>query len=552
MRALLVLLVLSPLAAPALAAIMPTEASTTWTVGVPGGIPNATTIHTTIDAGTYGDDSTDATSAINTAIQNAGDTYDGNSIIQVVYLPAGTYRCTTNSINMNRSGVVLRGAGPGTTTIHQDNTSLNKAAIRFGIYFPSYTDGAVSVSGSIAKGDTSFTVSDASNFSVGDTLQVDQLDDSSYVVVGDCAWNKRWASGGDVNGPNSSGGLRSVGQQVRIEAKNGNDLDIEGMFHIAFGSSFSPEAFKSSTPGDDGIEWSGVEDMTITGGDSGNIGMLNARFSWVKGVESDGLTAPGMNGKSISVAKCFRSEIRFNYVHGARSISPGGIAYGISLSLQSTGVLVEDNIVDNLNKGIVSESAGAGNVVAYNYVDEARTTASPDWNENALDSSHCSFPTYTLWEGNWAQNGGGDTTHGGMAWQTFFRNYLYGERRTKTDTGENPRAFGVDGYGGKHYVVGNVMLGIVDGGAPGAGPRPSNWIARRLVTTRSIAWATLHWAVATERAMKGNLPPTSSPTTTGTITMTRSRTRAAMTRRCRTPSTLPRNRPSSGRIHGLG
>ena len=67
--------------------IIPADRRTAWNPGIPGGIPSRTTICATVDAAAYGDGSTDATAAIQSAI-------DGCPERQVVLLPAGTYRLT--------------------------------------------------------------------------------------------------------------------------------------------------------------------------------------------------------------------------------------------------------------------------------------------------------------------------------------------------------------------------------------------------------------------------------------------------------------------------
>ena len=71
------------------AEIIPQDRRVDWSqAGIPGGIPNRTTICATINATTYGNGTTDAT----TAIQNAIDDCPAN---QVVYLPAGTYKVSS-------------------------------------------------------------------------------------------------------------------------------------------------------------------------------------------------------------------------------------------------------------------------------------------------------------------------------------------------------------------------------------------------------------------------------------------------------------------------
>ena len=84
--------------------IIPTDRRATWqgNVGVQGGIPIRTTVYQTLNPG--------ATAAqINSAIAScpAG---------QVVYLSAGTYNLS-GAINLTKSNVTLRGAGPSSTIL---------------------------------------------------------------------------------------------------------------------------------------------------------------------------------------------------------------------------------------------------------------------------------------------------------------------------------------------------------------------------------------------------------------------------------------------------
>jgi hypothetical protein len=77
--------VASQAAPPGSGIIDPSRAIDWSNAEIPDGIPNRTTLCATINAPTYGNGSTNAT----TAIQNALDNCPAN---QVGYLPAGTYR----------------------------------------------------------------------------------------------------------------------------------------------------------------------------------------------------------------------------------------------------------------------------------------------------------------------------------------------------------------------------------------------------------------------------------------------------------------------------
>ena len=452
----------------ALADVIPPARRTTWNPGIPGGIPASTAVHATINAAIYGDGITDATAAINSAVQAAGATAATSGIRQVVYLPPGTYR-TTGSININRSNVVLRGAGSARTRIRLGSAG-GDPAVRLGVPWPDYSP-AVSVVGSVPKGATSITVASASGIQAGDVVQIDQLDDPAYVRIGDCTWYKRGPRPEDANGPSSPGGYRSVGQQVEVVSKSGSVLGLAGPLHIAFDAARSPQLFKTAAarPGETGTRYVGLEDLYVTGGNNNNIMAVNVAYCWIKNIESDGnpATGPGMQGAHLMLSHSYRCEVRGSYFHHARSIDPGGGAYGISVGMQSSDNLIEDNICHMLNKPLVMNASGGGNVVGYNYVDEAIIASNASWQESAIDGNHQSISHHEHIEGNWASKIGSDTTHGNAGWHTFIRNYAPGRNSSGVQAG-NVRAVGIDGYSREHSIVGNVLLqpGLVVNGLP--------------------------------------------------------------------------------------
>lgn len=478
-------LLLVPVASPAQdrgASILPADRRTVWNPGIPGGIPAVETVHVTIDAARFGDGKTDATEAINAAIQSAGDAAEKSGKAQVVLLPEGIYRITA-PIRLNRSNVVLRGAGPDRTRIRLDSPD-SVPAIRFGIIWPTYQEKAWPVVGKVPKGARKIQLrnEDARAIRVGDVLQIDQ-EDGDYVWFFDGHYRKRQPTV-DVNGPGTGarpfvsvkepgGPWRSVGQQIEVVRKEVGEklttLELAGPIHIAFER--NPEVFLTAAvgPGRPGVRGSGIEDLYVTGGNEGNIQTANIAYSWIRNIESDGdpnTVLPGewrhrggMNGQHIDLLHAYRCVIRDSYIHHARSINPGGGAYGISVGNQSSDNLIENNIVVHLNKPIVMNASGGGNVIAYNYVDNAYSTAFPGWQETAIDGNHQTFSHHDLFEGNWTVNIGSDTTHGNAGWQTFFRNYATGRNSEPPapDRG-NVRAVGVDGWSREHNFVGNVLL----------------------------------------------------------------------------------------------
>ena len=454
--------------------LIPQDRVTVWNPGVPGGIPWYSNIFTTIDASTYGTGTTEASGAINSAIAAAGAVASAAQP-QVVLLPAGTYLITT-PILLNVSYVVLRGAGPTQTMIigHTGSSNMISVGWRW-----NYT-GLWNVTSDNPKGSRSITVSDASAIQPGDVLQIDMVDDLTFVRnLPDGIYFKRQPTT-DINGPGRGGttavtdpGWRSIGQQIEVASKNGNTLTLSGPLHLAFPLAQSPQVFKTATarPGEPGTRYCGIEDLYVSGGTNNNIGFVNTAYCWARNIESDGRPLDAnhrMTGAHIQLVHAFRSEIRDSYFHHATVISAGGGAYGISLGTSSSDNLIENNIAVHLNKPILLNTSGGGNVIAYNYADNAYSVSAPGWQENTIDGNHESFSHSDLFEGNWTTNIGSDSTHGNAGWHVFFRNYATGQNSAPaTPDNNNIRTAGIDAWNREHTYVGNVYAGwVVSGRQP--------------------------------------------------------------------------------------
>jgi hypothetical protein len=281
-------------AQPATAGIIPADRATVWNPGIPGGIPgdaDATRPATVwLPSGNpyagysvnpaLGNGSTDATSAINSAISSAGSAATANAR-KIVLLAPGTYR-TNGIIQLGRSNVTLRGSGSGTVINHK--TASDWAAISIGRTVGDYsTTPVVNVVGGALKGASTITVASASGFNVGDILQIDQVADGTangpagWVWKLDSWWSMRspyadFSGGGGLQGkfPDSPNGYRPISQRIEVLAKSGTVLTIYdpgtrrgSPLHIAFPAAQDPEVWRAAGGTADVVRYTGLENLSV-------------------------------------------------------------------------------------------------------------------------------------------------------------------------------------------------------------------------------------------------------------------------------------------------
>ena len=436
-------------------AVLPSDRDSFWRPGIPGGIPTVTAVHVTIDASRYGTGESSASAAINAAIQAAGDAAKASKKPQVVFVPKGVYRLD-ESILLNRSNVVLRGAGPKETKLLLHGTGA--------VIWTGWVDWPVAASdivGTVAPGASTITVATAASFQPGDIVQIDQLDDPAYVYLHD-AWYGKRAPGWTNNGPKSAAGYRSVTSLHEVTGVAGTTVTFDPPTRIVYQAGRSPQVWRVASVNDERpVRRIGIEDLYVTGGENNSIALEAPSYSWIRNVESDGslTTGRGNTGMHISISHGFRCEVQRAYVHHARQIVQGGGAYGISLNASTSETLVENSIAVFLNKGMQTGVSGGGNVFGYNYIDNVRT-GEASWMEGAANGSHQAFSHHDLWEGNYVANMGSDSTHGNSGFLVFFRNFAAGrcgDPAYFAAQTSNLRAANADGWMREMTFVGNVL-----------------------------------------------------------------------------------------------
>jgi hypothetical protein len=454
------------------------------------------------------------TSAMQAAINAAGAAATPSSR-KIVLLKAGTYYVNPQGLP-NKGGqvglyvtvdnVTIRGEGADRTRLAANGTIPDYGTVVLFGHRGGFNDGdfrVTAVTGNAWMSTNTIPVADASRFAVGDVITIDMLDgpaiptgsvqlNASFVWFYDGVYFKRqpsfsWAGPstgapginvGDLSSANAAAvnavpRWRSVGQASEITAISGNTLYLKEPLTKDFMLSRSPQVWRMVARDNRSVflgnRWSGIEKIAVAGGNNqwgfpgGTIAFSYMSYAWAKNVEADGSRGsdsahPGKDGYNIGLGRCYRCVIRDSYVHESRDQNPGGQAYGIAIGTGSSACLVENNISINNNKPIVSIASGGGNVIAYNYVDNAVIWNSPGWQENAIDDGHGAFTHHDLIEGNWTPNIGSATTHGNSGWHVHFRNYATGRNSSGNVTG-NLRAVGVDAWTHESAFVGNVLRG---------------------------------------------------------------------------------------------
>ena len=158
---------------------IPSDRRTNWqdNVGVPGGIPNRTTIYQTISS-SLGNGSTNAQPAINGAVNGCPDG-------QVIKLPDGVFLLNANvrPSPSNKGNFTIRGNGPGRTILKVNNGT---AALYFGSADWPYrsTENSQAITSGATAGSSVMTVGSTSSFTVGNLVHVSQSD-ISYTIGND-------------------------------------------------------------------------------------------------------------------------------------------------------------------------------------------------------------------------------------------------------------------------------------------------------------------------------------------------------------------------------
>ncbi|MEO0481891.1 MAG: hypothetical protein AAF196_20690 [Planctomycetota bacterium] len=476
--------------------ILPDDRQTVWNPGIYGGVPPddaelGTFPNDVGPASQYGSTLTPSGGDDHDQIQSALDTaaaFASKDSRRYVQLGSGTF--DVSATIQIPSYVILRGTLNGTDRMTVLNQTFTGTLARLSGGSPSVWGATVPTAGNQLKGASQISVTDAAQFQVGDLIVIDHVSDGSQWGPGNLQFDRdvpnatgtfvAWVTSlfyqrqpySTGNGTQSlfpdSADWRHISQRCEVLAKDGNTLTIYdpnavisgAPLHIDFYN--EPEVYRAGGVSDV-ARYAGLEDLRIDpNGTNGQrvVVLSQAYCCWVKNIEVDG-SANTWSGRHIQLfGHTYRCEIRDSYFHESSNYSPGANAYGIVVGGSEN--LVENNIAVNLNKPIVCENTCGGNVIAYNYADNAVIDSLTNQFHEAAISTHASFCHWDLFEGNETPNITIDSTHGNNGWEVAFRNYCFG-RNSNGFASAYERAISVDGWNWEVTSIGNVLWNPTDG-----------------------------------------------------------------------------------------
>ena len=402
-----------------------------WNPGISGGVPDRTTICADVKAppyNAYGDDVHDDTAAIQRAIDSCPEG-------QVVYLPLGTYR-VTSELRLNK-GIVLRGASLSHTVIRNHATTDGNIVSILG----GAVGSPIAVNSDYTKGSRIITVASSSGLKGGDYIRIYQTNDPTVVKDGynTCGWC-----------------TNVIAQIVQITGLSTNRISIDKPLYYTYKASLNPKIVKLTMVVNAGVENLKIEKVYGGGAyaNRNNFFIRRAARCWIKNVESYKVV-----GAHVKLQDAYGCEIRdsnFNEAHDTSS----GRGYGVFFLSDSGGYVSSDNLIENnifykLRHAMNMEGGGQGNVFGYNYSVNPNDTSNPSWMEADLNANHGKHGMFNLFEGNVVAKIHGDNTFGSSSHNTFFRNHVTRESLVQID--EALWAVVIDQNNTSYNVVGNVL-----------------------------------------------------------------------------------------------
>lgn len=392
----------------------PQQCAIDWTqVGIVGGIPSGswTQSGSTIAAGANA-------STVQAALNACGTNH---------YVLLGPGAFTFNADVQIPSHCVLRGSGPQSTVITYTGTS------GYPIYIGSKSgnagdvpnmSNAVNITSGATAGSTSVVVASASNIAVGGLMVVTELNDLVSVNIttpnGTCNYCDAYLF--------HNTGTRVRGQTVKITGVSGTTITFTPALYTNYSNTPMASPYGPVSGSAPDATMAGVENLQLFATNSAPNSLVNGAMIslwhadevWVKNVEDN-----WADSNHVAIGYCYRCEVRDSYFSNAFVHASGGSDVELQLAAWSSGVLIENNILERLHSSIVLEWGIAGNVIAYNYTlgtfDSAATNVT---NEDI--AFHGANPQFNLLEGNVTDDINYDAFWGSTTNNTQYRNLARG------------------------------------------------------------------------------------------------------------------------------
>lgn len=478
--------------------LSPTRAADWTQAGIQGGggIPSGSWAQCGSTIGPYGSSGSPASPS---AIINAVNACSDKS--QYVQLGAGTFYLNAGIRMRGVNSVELRGMGADQTKLIFSGTSTcaggaSACEVSFedndGEY-PTGVGAAAKWTAGYSQGSTTITVNNASPLKItpnqtmlvldqddtgysGDTsaaggsgISGSSADNNGYFTCAD-AFNASSGTGCSYNGPDGSAGRAHRWQEETVLVTGcspscGNTgtttLTITpGIIHPNWSSGQSPEAWAIQANHN-----VGMQDFSVDGAGTSN-GQFGVDFNDVFNFWARGLRVANTYSAGITMWNVLFGDVESNYVYdpGQSSVGkdpnprdPSGIL------INGSDILVANNIVQWTRIGIITGGPSAGNVIAYNYLNNCFESNGDLW--GCLWDGHSNGDDFNLWEGNVAPQAYQDQTHGGKLSETYFRNLLTGWEScsngncspSATSKQANLDALSALAYNRYGNIVGNVL-----------------------------------------------------------------------------------------------
>lgn len=422
------------------AQVIPTNRAAAWQfAGVPGGIPNRTTIFVNVlttanvsykcVGNGITDDSGQIANAMNACPSN-----------QVVYLPTATY-CFSNRVYCaSLNGVSLRGDGPGLTILKDSCTNcgtlftlgqvggIGNGADNLlpGSNFMNLASGYTQGSSNLVCSNSQLGFNGSGvSFNVGDLMMLTESNEPYVTPTGQ--------NGTQTFSSPTSDGQHCLNQMMVITAINNvTNLTVWPPVAWTYRSALNPILYLQNfshyvTP--TVCKQVGFENLTITNA----VGSLHPKQ------EIDWWTCVQCWMTNVEIVNCdnygffmdsgLQNQIDHCNFHATALTNIYYQMYDMEMEFSSF-VLIQNNIINGFFEGIQVDSGGCGNVVAYNVFTNYYNAGAngDDTNRCApgLSTSHGAFPMLNLIEGNYGAQFQRDAYWGSSGFDTLFRNIFTG------------------------------------------------------------------------------------------------------------------------------